>query len=170
MSSASCPSSGSRRCWLGSWPPASRRACGRIAERHRLARALRCNRKCDPWKDRRLQQCDEFISVHLAVAEDCRQQARADDLTGVDRYNGSAAVGMTKEVMTALDSRDFEPCLPPSRDDLSPRDPWKASHATVIFWTPMKSSGSTLSPWTSRQSSTASRTLTLNSSRDVACV
>jgi hypothetical protein len=34
----------------------------------------------------------------------------------------------------------------------------------------MKSRGSTLSPWTSRQSSTASRTLTINSSRDVACV
>jgi len=40
---------------------------------------------------------------------------------------------MTKEVVTALDSRDLEPGLPQSRDDLSTGDAWKASHATVIF-------------------------------------
>ena len=34
--------------------------------------------------------------------------------------------------------------LPQSGHDLSPGDPGKPGHATVIFWTPMKSSGSTL--------------------------
>ena len=58
----------------------------------------------------------------------------------------------------------------PKAATTSPRDSRKATHATVIFWTPMKSSGSALSPWTSRQSSTASRTLAINSSSDVACV
>jgi hypothetical protein len=122
------------------------------------------------WKRRRLQQRGKFISFHLAIAKDCREQSWANSLTGVDGHDGSTAIRMTKEVVTTPDSRDLEPGLPQGRDDLSAGDPRKASHATVIFWTPTKSSGSTFSPWTSRQSSNASRTLTINSSSDVACV
>jgi hypothetical protein len=45
----------------------------------------------------------------------------------------SAAVGMAKEVVAALDPCDLETRLPQGGDDLSPGDPRKASHATVIF-------------------------------------
>ncbi len=43
-----------------------------------------------------LQQRDEFISFDLAIAENCREQPRADCLTRMDGYDGSTAVGMTK--------------------------------------------------------------------------
>src|SRR3989442_10579387 len=86
------------------------------------------------------------------------------------RHDSDSAIGVTEEVVAALDSRDGETGPPQGREDLTSGDPRKPSHATVIFWTPMKSRGSTLSPWTSRQSSTASRTLVINSSRDLACV
>jgi hypothetical protein len=51
----------------------------------------------------------------------------------MNRYNGSATIGMTKEVVAALDPGDLEPGLPQGRDDLSAGDPRKATHATVIF-------------------------------------
>ena len=117
-----------------------------------------------------LQQRDEVIALDLTVTEDCGQEARTYDLTCMNRYNRSAAVGMTKEVMAALGSSDIESGPPQGSDCLPSRDSRKVTHATVIFWIPMKSSGSTLSPWTSRQSSTASCTLAINSSSEVACV
>lgn len=93
-----------------------------------------------------LQQADEFISFDFAITKDGCQQARADSLTRVYGQNCAPAVGVTKEVVAALDSRHFEPRLPQRRQDLSSRDARKPRHATLIFWTPMKSSGSTPSP------------------------
>jgi hypothetical protein len=58
-----------------------------------------------------LQQCDEFISVELAITKDGRQQARADSLTRVDGQNGAPAVGMTKEVMATLDLATSNPAF-----------------------------------------------------------
>jgi hypothetical protein len=52
-----------------------------------------------------LQQCDEFIPVDFAIAENGREEARADRLTRVDRDNGPTAVGVTKEVITCSVSR-----------------------------------------------------------------
>ena len=80
-----------------------------------------------------LQQGDEFISVELAITKDGRQQARADSLTRVDGKNGAPAVGVTKEVVAALHSRNLEPRVPQGGDDFSSRDPGKSGHATVIF-------------------------------------
>jgi len=80
-----------------------------------------------------LQQSDELVPFDLAIAENCGQQPRPDRLTGMNGYNGSATVGMTKEVVAALDPGDDEPGLPQGCDDLSAGDPWKATHATVIF-------------------------------------
>jgi hypothetical protein len=54
---------------------------------------------------------DEFISFDLAIPENRREQSRTDCLTGVDGYDGSTTVEMTKEVVAALDSRDLEPGL-----------------------------------------------------------
>ena len=82
------------------------------------------SRKFDAGKPRRLQQPGEVSSVDLAVTQDWRDR-------------------VAKNVMAALDSHDLESDLPQGCDDLSPRDPRKAGHATVIFWTPMKSTGST---------------------------
>lgn len=71
-----------------------------------------------------LQKADELISFDLAIAEACGQEPRPDRLACMYRYNGSATIGMTKEVVAAFDS---------GRDDLSAGDPRKAAHATVIF-------------------------------------
>jgi len=40
---------------------------------------------------------------------------------------------MTQKVVAALDSCDLEASLPQGRNDISPGDPRKASHTTVIF-------------------------------------
>jgi hypothetical protein len=73
------------------------------------------------------------MSVDFAISEDCRQQARANGLTGMDRDNSSPAVGMAQEVVATLAPCDLEARLPQGGNDLSPGDPWKASQATVIF-------------------------------------
>jgi hypothetical protein len=80
-----------------------------------------------------LQQRGEVISVDFAIAEDCRQKARADGLAGMDGYDRCAAVRMAQEVVAALDPCDLEARLPQGGNDLSAGDPRKASHATVIF-------------------------------------
>ena len=67
-----------------------------------------------------LQQCNEVSSVDLAVTEDCGQEAWACGLTRVDGYNRSAAVGVTKEGMAALDSGAVESDPPQGGDHLSP--------------------------------------------------
>jgi hypothetical protein len=65
------------------------------------------------------------VTFDLAIAEDSRQETRANRRTRVDRDNRSSAVGVTKEVMAALDPGDLEPGLLQGRDDLSARDPRK---------------------------------------------
>ena len=80
-----------------------------------------------------LQQRDEFISLDLAVAEDCGQKARANGLTRMDRDDRSAAVYVTKEVMAPLDPGDIEADLPQGSDHLPPGDAGEATHVTVIF-------------------------------------
>jgi hypothetical protein len=82
---------------------------------------------------RPLQEARELISLDLAIAEDCGQESRPDRLTCMNRYHGSAPVGMTKKVMAALDPGHLEPGFPQGRDDLSAGDPRKATHVTVIF-------------------------------------
>jgi hypothetical protein len=82
---------------------------------------------------RPLQQCGEVIPVDFAIAQDCRQETRADGLAGMDGYDRCAAVRMAQEVVTALDPCDLEARLPQGGHDLSAGDPRKASHATVIF-------------------------------------
>lgn len=121
----------------------SRTHASRISDSLGRSTSGRTHRKFDAWKHHRLQQREEFISFDLAIAENCREQARADRLMSgrVRRFHGRRG---DEEVVAALDSRDLESRLPQGRDDLSPRDPRKASHATVIFWTPMKSSGSSV--------------------------
>jgi hypothetical protein len=64
----------------------------------------------------RLQQCDEFIPVDFAISEDGRQKARADRLTRVDWDHGPTAVGVTKEVMAALDPSGLKSGFPQRRD------------------------------------------------------
>lgn len=93
-----------------------------------------------PWFDPRkravqhsLQQRDEVISVQFAITENGCEQARTDSLTCVDGHDRASAIGVTKEVVAALDSRNLEPRLPQGGDDFSPRDPGKPGHATVIF-------------------------------------
>lgn len=51
----------------------------------------------------------------------------------MDWYDSPAAVGVAQKVVAALDPCGLEACLPQGGNDLSPRDPRKASHATVIF-------------------------------------
>jgi hypothetical protein len=53
---------------------------------------------------------------------------------------------VTKEVVAALDPGNGESGFPQGSNHLSAGDSRKPSHATVIFWIPTKSRGSTLSP------------------------
>jgi hypothetical protein len=90
----------------------------------------------DPWKravQHSLQQRDEVIPVQFAITEDDCEQTRTDSLTCVDGHDRASAIGVTKEVVAALDSRNLEPRLPQGGDDFSSRDPGKSGHATVIF-------------------------------------
>jgi hypothetical protein len=87
------------------------------AERPALARAIsrdrfmpgRSSGLFGAWKDRRLQQGGELISFNFAIAKNCREQSGTDRLTRMNRHDGSTAVGMTKEVMAALDSNEWNP-------------------------------------------------------------
>ena len=84
-------------------------------------------------RKRSLQQPDEVIPVQFAITENGCEQARTDSLTYMDGHDGASAIGVTKEMMTTLDSRNLEPRLPQSGYDFSSRDPGEPGHATVIF-------------------------------------
>jgi hypothetical protein len=64
-------------------------------------------RTVQPPRSRQLQKLEELISIDLAIAKNCREQAQPNR-PRVDGYDGSAAVRVTKKVMAALDSRDLE--------------------------------------------------------------
>lgn len=68
----------------------------------------------DPWKravQHSLQQRDEVIPVQFAITENGCEQTRTDSLTCVDGHDRASAIGVTKEVVAALDSRNLEPAL-----------------------------------------------------------
>lgn len=88
----------------------------------------------------------ELLAAHFAVTEDRGEKTGADDFARVNWNDRSTAIRVTQEVMTSLDSYDLESGLPQGRNEFAARDTRQSSHATVIFWTPMKSSGSMLSP------------------------
>jgi hypothetical protein len=73
------------------------------APRRAKRAAVGCIRKFDAREHRPLQQRSEVISVDFAIAENGRQETRADGLTGVDGYDSSTAVGMAEKVVAALD-------------------------------------------------------------------
>jgi hypothetical protein len=64
--------------------------------------AVGWNWKFDARTHPSLQQCDELITFYLTIAEDRRQETRANGLARVDRNNRSATVGVTKEVWLPL--------------------------------------------------------------------
>lgn len=79
-----------------------------------------------------LQQCDEVVTVELAIAEDGCQQARSDNFPGMDRDDCSSAIAVTEELVTALDSHNFEPYLPQRGDNFAAGNPRQARHVTEI--------------------------------------
>lgn len=113
----------------------------------------------------------ELFARQLAIAEDLGEEARPDRLAGMHGHGRAASVRVAQDVMAAAHARDAETGSAKSRDDgpaVERRQPRHA--ATEMRCTPMNSNAGASSPRSSRFSAIASRTRSINSSRERACV
>lgn len=114
---------------------------------------------------------DEFVARHLDIFQDSVHKARSNCLARMHRHHGTAAIGMLKEVVAALDPDNPKPSLAQCCNDLTTAKSGQLAHAyTVIRCTPTNSPRGPRSASTSRQSSIASRIRFINASSDLACV
>jgi hypothetical protein len=74
---------------------------------------------------------EEILPGQLAVPEDLGQKPAPDRLAAVNGHHGAAAVGVTEEVMAALDPDDAESELPQCRDEADAGYGGKAAHAVT---------------------------------------
>src|SRR3989304_1386658 len=117
----------------------------------------------------RSEKLFKFFYGDFTVTHDLRQKATTDCFTGMYRYYRTPTVNMLKEIMAAFTSDDLKAHFPKSLDKALARDSGEVAHAvTATRWTPINSvaAGSSIS----RQSSIASLTLFIKTSRDFACV
>ena len=70
----------------------------------------------------------KIVALDFGVLEDLVEQARAQSLSGVNRNNCRAAIGMAEEVMTSLRADAEKPCSLKCSDSLPPRDSPQTAH------------------------------------------
>jgi hypothetical protein len=117
------------------------------------------------------KQLLHLLASELEITQNTCQEPRTECFASVNRNHRGAAVAVTNKVMTAFDSYHDESDAAQRRNEILALNSRERGHApTVTRCTPMKSSASVGLPCTSRQSSIASRTRDISSSRDLACV
>ena len=105
-----------------------------------------------------VQQCKELIAGQLAIPKDLGEEAGANRLSTVHRYDGDSTIRVPQEVMAPSDSHVFEACAFEGFYQVFTRRARKPCHETTeMVWIPTKSRDSMSSPCSSTQSATASR-------------
>lgn len=78
-----------------------------------------------------LEQSGQILRAHLAVPQNPGHQTCSYGLASVHRHDGTAPVGVSQEVMAALDAHDLESCLAQGCDGLASCEAWKPGHAST---------------------------------------
>lgn len=79
----------------------------------------------------RHEQVREVVDGQFGIAEDRRQQARAEDLAGMYRHGSCVTVGMFQDYMASASSLDSETNLLKSAHDILPCRARQAGHTEI---------------------------------------
>jgi hypothetical protein len=118
-----------------------------------------------------LQQLAKLVGGQLAVSENSVEQTRSDGLARMDWHNRASAIFVTQEVMAAFNAKNAETHAFEGDNEVGTGNAGIPAHAAMVTrWMPTNSKSCPGTPSTSRHSSMASRTRSMTSSSDRACV
>jgi hypothetical protein len=78
-----------------------------------------------------LQESEQIVAGHLAVAQYLRHQARSYRLAPMNRHNRTSPVRMLQEMVAASHTDRFKATSVQCRYDLPPGDPRQSGHPST---------------------------------------